>query len=233
LRKTLLLLFLILPALSVFAATEGSGEAVNIMHQLNRFIFQLAVIIFAARLGSAVFEKLGLPPVSGEIVIGIIIGPYLLGSIPFSIFPHGLFGVPPESLFPVSMELFTFVMVASILHLFVAGLETDVRLFLHFSSTGLLVGISGTILAFFAGAVTGMLLLNTPFFSPETIFLGIMSSVTSVGITTRILSDHRKLDSPVGITILESTVIDDMLGIILLTIALGFFHGPAAGVGPC
>jgi Kef-type K+ transport system membrane component KefB/mannitol/fructose-specific phosphotransferase system IIA component (Ntr-type) len=59
------------------------------------------------------------------------------------------------------------------------------------------------------------------FFSPACIFLGVMSTATSVGISARILSEKRKLDSPEGVTILAGAVIDDVLGIIMLALGLG------------
>ena len=56
---------------------------------------------------------------------------------------------------------------------------------------------------------------------PLTLFLGVLSIATSVGITARILSEQRKMDSPEGVTILAAAVIDDVLGIIILAIILG------------
>jgi fructose-specific phosphotransferase system IIA component len=66
-----------------------------------------------------------------------------------------------------------------------------------------------------------MLLLDLPFLHPETLFLGVISTATSVGITGRILTERRKMDTPEGVTILAAAVIDDVLGIVLLAVILG------------
>ncbi len=58
-------------------------------------------------------------------------------------------------------------------------------------------------------------------FAPVNLFIGIISTATSVGITARILSDRKKMDSPEGVTILAAAVFDDVLGIIFLAIVLG------------
>jgi Kef-type K+ transport system membrane component KefB len=69
--------------------------------------------------------------------------------------------------------------------------------------------------------LAGVLLLNASFMDPRCLFLGILCTATSVGITARILSDQKKMDSPEGVTILAAPVFDDVLGIIALAVVLG------------
>jgi len=183
-------------------------------------MFQVAAIVFFAKLTGMVFAKFKMPSVLGELVTGIIIGPYLLGSIPIPGFEHGLFPLF-EGAMPISPELYGMATLASIILLFLAGLETDIEMFLRYSLAGSIVGIGGIIASFFIGALTGMYFLELPLMSPAVLFLGVMSTATSVGITARILSEKRSLDSPEGVTILAGAVIDDILGIILLAIAIG------------
>ncbi|HQO91995.1 MAG TPA: cation:proton antiporter, partial [bacterium] len=184
-------------------------------------IFQMAILVTAAKIFGIIFVKLKLPSVLGELSAGIFLGPYLLGSIAIPGFPHGMFPLPVTELMPVSGELYGMATFASIILLFLTGLETDIEMFLRYSFAGSLVGIGGVFASFVIGAFTGMYFLGLPFMSPAILFLGVMSTATSVGITARILSEKRSLDSPEGVTTLAGAVIDDILGIILLAIAIG------------
>lgn len=200
-------------------ASVTSGEN-TMVGKMTLLVFQVAIIIFAAKFLGELFGKLKLPKVLGELCAGIIIGPYLLGSFPLPGFSNGLFPVVAGSM-PISTELYGMATFASIILLFLAGLETDIEMFLRYSLAGSIVGIGGIVASFLTGAFTGMYFLDLPFMSPAILFLGVMSTATSVGITARILSEKHSMDSPEGVTILAGAVIDDVLGIILLAIALG------------
>lgn len=198
----------------------------DLTHRMMMLVIQLGIILFAARLGGMMFEKLRLPRVLGELCAGIIIGPYLLGGIPIPGFEHGLF---PQfhGEFPVSPELYGICSVAAVVLLFMVGLETDIKLFIRYSLAGSLVGIGGVVTSFVLGDLAAVFLLgrffghDLEFFSPACLLLGVITTATSVGITARVLSGQRKLDSPEGVTILAGAVVDDVLGIILLAISLG------------
>ena len=197
----------------------GGGDQMT--EKMMVLIFQIAILVIAAKIFGIIFAKLKIPSVLGELFAGIIFGPYLLGSIAVPGFPHGFFPMDPTALMPVSGELYGMATFASIILLFLTGLETDIEMFLRYSFAGSLVGIGGVVASFMVGALTGMYFLGLPFMSPAIIFLGVMSTATSVGITARILSEKRALDSPEGVTTLAGAVIDDILGIILLAIAIG------------
>lgn len=219
----LLFLFIIIECSRLYAHETG-GET-GIANHMVLLVFQLAVILLAAKAGGTVFEKLKLPAVLGEIVAGIIIGPYLLGQIPLFGFEHGLF--PLHKGFPVSLELYSFTTVASIVLLFLVGLETDIETFLRFSISGSVIGIGGVIFSFILGDLAGMLFMkfvsgtNFGFTHPVPLFFGVISTATSVGITARILSEKKKMNSPEGVTIISGAVIDDIIGIIILAIVVG------------
>ncbi len=220
-RKVCFLFFLLLP-LVIFAS--GGGDRVEVVTTL---VFQLGVILFAARSGGILFEKAGFPSVLGELMMGIVIGPHLLGSFPIPGFEAGLFSAT-GSLFPVSGELYAFSTVASILLLFLAGLETDIEQFLRYAFAGSIVGISGIIFSFLFGTLTAHFMLGYAFMHPASLFMGVVSTATSVGITARILSERRSMDSPEGVTILSAAVIDDVLGIILLAVIVAISAVPHA-----
>ncbi|MBN2619259.1 MAG: cation:proton antiporter [Spirochaetales bacterium] len=192
----------------------------DITHKMTLLVIQLGVIIFFSKFLGKVFAKINLPSVLGELTSGIIIGPYFLGSINLPILHHGLFPLVPGNI-PVTIELWAISVIASILLLFHAGLETDLNLFMRYSLKGAVVGIAGVVFSFIGGVLTSMVFLHHSLLHPVTMFLGVLSIATSVGITARILSEQRKMDSPEGVTILAAAVIDDVLGIIILAIVLG------------
>ena len=181
---------------------------------------QLGILIFAVRFIGKLFKKIKVPTVLGELLIGVIIGPFALGGIALPGFPQGMFPLNSAEL-AVSTELYSFAQIASIILLFASGLETDLKLFLKYSVAGGVIGIGGVVFSFVFGDLVGVWLLHTNFMDVRCLFLGIMSTATSVGITARILSDKKKMDSPEGVTILASAVFDDVLGIILLAVILG------------
>ncbi len=223
----------LLLAAEAHAAVPGGGD---MTHRMMMLAIQLGIILVVARIGNMLFEKIKLPGVLGELAAGILIGPFLLGGISLPGFAHGIFPIFSES-FPVSPELYGLCSIASIVLLFMVGLETNIKLFLRYSGPGFLVGLGGVIFSFLAGDILGVLLLpklmpgSYSMLHPACIFLGIMSTATSVGITARTLSEKRKLDSPEGVTILAGAVIDDVLGIVMLAIGLGIIAATKDGQG--
>ncbi|MDR3130589.1 MAG: cation:proton antiporter [Treponema sp.] len=203
----------------------------NITELMSELVLQLGVIIFAVRFCGRLVKRIGIPPVLGELLAGVAIGPYALGGISLPGFPAGIFPPGEATGLAVSPELYAFATVASIILLFASGLETDIALFLRYSLAGGVIGIGGVIFSFAAGAIVGVVLLHVPFMDPKCLFLGVLSTATSVGITARILSDQKKMDSPEGVTILAAAVFDDVLGIIALAVVLGIVALLTGGEG--
>lgn len=149
-------------------------------------------------------------------------------------FPNGIF--PLEGEFPITTELYGIATIASIILLFMAGVETDLGLFLKYSVVGSFVGLGGILASFAFGMgvsylFSGLLLKNSfSLFSPQSLFLGVMSVATSVGITARLLSEKKKMETPEGVTILAGAVIDDVGGIIALAIVLGIVGSKAGKI---
>ena len=113
--------------------------------------------------------------------------------------------------------------------MFSSGLETDLKLFLKYSLSGGIIGFGGVAVSFLLGDIVTMVMLKTSFMDVRCLFLGIMSTATSVGITARILSDRKKMDSPEGVTILAAAVFDDVLGIVLLAVVMGIVSAVSGG----
>ena len=209
-------------------------------------VIQIGVIIFAAKLGGMGAQKLKLPSILGELAAGIVIGPWALGGIGFGsgMFAGGLFhggalralAAGGQAFDATSPALYGIATLASIILLFLSGLETNLKMFLKYSFVGSMVGVGGVVVSFIFGDVCAVWLLpkffaqfaalgQMPFAEAMTqaapLYMGIMSTATSVGITARILSEKKKMDSEEGTTIMAGAVIDDVLGLIVLAIGNG------------
>ena len=224
-------------------------------------VLQIGVIIFAAKLGGMLASLIRLPSILGELAAGILIGPWALGGIGFGdgLFADGLFhgaalreiasttGVAFDAASPALYGIAT---LASVILLFLSGLETNLKMFLKYSFVGSMVGVGGVLVSFLFGDLCAVYLLpeffenfaflkTLPLAEAMTreapLYMGIMSTATSVGITARILSEKKKMDSEEGTTIMAGAVIDDVLGLIVLAIGNGIIAANAAmangGVG--
>ena len=206
---------------AVVHTAEGSGQ--NITHMMMLLVIQLAIIIIVAKVGGYLATRfLKMPSVLGELISGMIIGPYALGAK--IILPD--FGplFTEHAGFAASAELYGIATLASIILLFLAGLETDLAAFLRYSVVGSVVGLGGLLSAFFIGDLAAVLWPGNGihnFMDPAALFLGVISVATSVGITARILAEKRKMASPEGVTILAGAVFDDVFGIVALAIVMG------------
>jgi len=187
-----------------------------------RLVLQLAVILFVAKLAGEVCERyLHIPPVLGELAGGVAIGPYALGGVALGglgpLFPS----IGPEATIPVSSELYALSQVAVVILLFVVGLETDLGHFFRYIGPAVVVAAGGVILPFFLGAYATQLfgLTQSPT-EPEALFVGATMTATSVGITARVLREKGKLGTAEGVTVLAAAVVDDVLGILVLTVVV-------------
>jgi Kef-type K+ transport system membrane component KefB len=192
---------------------------------ITKLVFQLSVIIFAAKVAGELCERyLKQPGVLGELAIGMAIGPYALGgliSLPLiGVLFSGAHGAGASNI-PVSTELYAIAQIAAVILLFMAGLETDLNQFIRYGGSAAAVAVGGVIFPFVLGAWGTVLFgLAESFKDPEALFMGAIMTATSVGITARVLRDIGKLDTPEGVTILGGAVVDDVLGILILAIVV-------------
>ncbi len=207
---------------------------------LTKLILQLSVILFAAKFAGEICERfIKIPPVIGELISGLILGilflngkeilgPLFLGdkSIPgFGL----LFGSIETDKghqnaigIPVSGTLWAIGQIGAIVLLFMAGLETNLRQFVKFAGPASLVAIGGVLLPFVLGLTSTVLFgFADSFTDPKALFIGAVMTATSVGITVRVLGDIKQLDTPEGVTIIGAAVLDDVLGMLILTIVVG------------
>ena len=212
------------------ASDVQSGDSQQLTHLLVMVVFQLAVIIAAAKLAGEFFERvLKQPAVLGELAAGLIIGPYALGGMSFGsfvLFPEGHAALP--GVIPVDETVYALSTVGSLLLLFLAGLETDFKQFFRYALQGSLVGVGGMLGAFVTGDLLYAWWYGVGFMHPVALFMGTISVATSVGITARILSERQKLDTPEGVTIIAGAVVDDVLGLLVLAIVVAMSAGTGA-----
>ncbi len=229
-KRPLFTLMAVVAAPGLLCASNPE-QAQDMGHLMTLLVLQLAVIVVAVRLFGLIFSRyLKQSRVLGELVAGMVIGPFALGRIHLPFLGHSLFP-KTEAVLPVSPELYGLAVIASIVLLFSAGLETDLPTFLRYSVMGTVVGIGGVVLSFCLGDLAAVAFLPgvDSFLSPTALFLGTLSTATSVGITARILSEKRKMSSPEGVTILAGAVLDDVLGIVLLAVVVGISKLGASG----
>ena len=198
---------------------------------IARLVLQLGVILVAAKaFGEACERWLRQPAVLGELAAGMLLGPFALGALQLpgigALFPR------PEAAgagaIPVSLELFAIAQIGAVVLLFLAGLETDLGMFLRYAWPATVVATGGAVASFAVGiGVTLLWGLDDSWMGAEALFIGTIFVATSVGITARVLSDIKKLDTPEGVTILGAAVVDDVIGIIVLTVVIALTRAGA------
>jgi Kef-type K+ transport system membrane component KefB len=194
-----------------------------------RLVLQLAVILIAAKLSGEICERfLKIPPVLGELGAGILIGPFALGGVdipglgPLFEDLHSAASGTEGFTLPISESLWSIAQIGAIILLFTAGLETNLRQFVRYAGPASIVAVGGSVVPFILGAaVTVAFGYADGFSDPKALFVGAIFTATSIGISVRVLGDLRRLDTAEGVTILAAAVLDDVLGILILTVVLG------------
>lgn len=169
---------------------------------VHQFFLHLMVMLLTAKLFAELFARLGSPPVVGELLAGVILGPSLLGWI------------APSAVIKLLAEI------GIILLLFEVGLETDVRQLAKTGGQALLVAVSGFVWPFLLGLAVSRLLFARNLL--ESLFIGGTLTATSIGITVRVLTDLNRQHSREARVVLGAAVIDDILGVVLLAVLYEF-----------
>ncbi len=168
----------------------------------------LAIIIVFAKIFGILTRKCKAPQVVGEIIAGLLIGPSVLGLV-------------NQTDFLVQMAE-----IGVVLLMFSAGLETNLKELLKTGPVAFLIACCGVMVPLIGGALLYMGFYGmSPWGSDqfyEAVFIGVIMTATSVSITVQSLKEMGKLKGKVGTTILSAAIIDDVLGIIVLTFVIGF-----------
>ena len=168
----------------------------------------LAIIIVFAKVFGILARKCKAPMVVGEIIAGLIIGPCLLG------------WVQPTDFILQMAEI------GVILLMFSAGLETNLKEMIKTGPKALLIACAGVFVPLVGGTllymcIYGFTAVGTPEFF-KAVFIGTIMTATSVGITVEALREMGYLKGKIGTTILNAAIIDDIIGMIVLTVVIGF-----------
>lgn len=168
----------------------------------------LAIILIFAKLFGIIARKCKAPQVVGEILAGLLIGPSVLGLV-------------NQSDFLVQMAE-----IGVVLLMFSAGLETNLKDLIKTGPIACLIACSGVFVPLVGGSLLYMAFYGTaPWGSDEfytAVFIGVIMTATSVSITVQTLKELGKLKGKVGTTILSAAIIDDIIGIVVLTFVIGF-----------
>jgi len=182
--------------------------AANVDHAV--ILLHLFIMLAAAKLLAEVFERIKQPAVVGEILAGVLIGPSLLG------------WVAPGEIITILAEI------GVIFLLFTVGLETPPQAILKVGKRAMIVGTLGVILPFVAGYFIALFWGGS---FAESMFIGAALVATSVGITARVLGALGLLDTATARIILGAAVIDDILGLIILSLVASVSKGEVSYIG--
>ena len=199
---------------------------------LSGVLLSLVVIYLASKLGGEAAKKFNFPPVLGELVAGVIVGVSALHLIVFSegglsASDSGIMAVLQAinhvspaaltSIFESQSEVISVLAeLGVIILLFEIGLESDLRQLKEVGVQAVVVACVGVAVPFAAGTVGLMMLFHTA--AIPAIFAGAALTATSIGITSKVLSELGQLKSKEGQIIVGAAVIDDVLGIIVLAV---------------
>lgn len=168
----------------------------------------LAIIIVAAKLCGLAASKLKAPQVVGEIIAGLLIGPSVLGLVEQTEF------------------LSQMAEIGVVLLMFFAGLETNLKDLMKTGPKAFLIACAGVLVPLIGGFLLyscfyGFSSVGTDEFYTA-VFIGVIMTATSVSITVATLQELGHLKDTVGTTIMSAAIIDDVIGIIVLTFVIGF-----------
>lgn len=169
-------------------------------------IIGVGILLFSAKLMAELFLRLKLPIVLGELLAGIIVGPFALG---------GLFVVDGRQVLNINDEIKILGEIGAIVILFMAGLEMTPKEFLRGGKNSFIVGTLGVVVPFFAGYLVFDLF---GFDALQSMLIATALTATSIAISIQVLSEFGKLKSKEARLIIGAAVVDDILAIAVLSV---------------
>ncbi|MEO8431421.1 MAG: cation:proton antiporter [Acidobacteriota bacterium] len=176
----------------------------------DTFLLAFAAALLGAKLAGEIVERLGQPAVLGELLAGVVLGPSVLGWV------------------PLSEGILLLAEIGVILLLFEVGIETDAGELLRVGGPALAVALAGMVLPFAGGFLVARA-LGEP--ARAAVFVGAALTATSIGITARVLSELRALETREGRIILGAAVVDDVLGLVVLAVVSQMGDGTSLDAG--
>lgn len=173
-----------------------------------KILLDLAIIVITSKFFGLIARKLKAPQVVGQIIAGLLIGPSVLGIVDLTDFISQMAEI------------------GVILLMFSAGLETNIKDLMKTGLKAFLIACAGVFIPLIGGTLLymgfyGAAAVGTDKFY-SALFIGVIMTATSVSITVQSLRELGKLKGEVGTTIMSAAIIDDVIGIIVLTFVIGF-----------
>ncbi|WP_414549062.1 cation:proton antiporter [Anabaena sp. CCY 0017] len=235
-----------LDAINVYCPLLASTtETADSSMVIGAVLLSLVVIYLSSKLGGELSNRIGLPPVLGELLGGVVVGISVLHLL---VFPEGgtdssnslimtflqiTAGLTPEAtpaVFEAQSEVISVLAeLGVIILLFEIGLESNLKDLISVGAQAAIVAVVGVVVPFTAGTVGLMALFGVT--AVPAIFAGAALTATSIGITSKVLSELGKLTSKEGQIILGAAVMDDVLGIIVLAVVASLAKDGAVDVG--
>lgn len=168
----------------------------------------ILIIVGSARLGGELMERLGLPGLLGELLVGVLLG-FLLLTVPGKTME--ILKIQEDPFFRGLLDVAIFFL------MFMAGLEVRLRDVVQASRIGIPVAIGGVVFPLLLGIWVGWIFIPPSQYKfAQCLFLGVALAITAIPVSVRALMDLGHLRSRVGTTIINAAVIDDIIGIVLL-----------------
>jgi Kef-type K+ transport system membrane component KefB len=174
----------------------------------EQLFVSIIIILVAARILGEVFQRIGLPPLVGELLAGLIIGPSIFGLV-----------LPSSDLHVLSNLAVFFLM-------FLAGLEMDPREIRRAGGSAIVISIVAFLIPLLSGTGTSLLFGLT---TVQSLFMGLLLSITAVPVSAIVLMQFGILNSRLGNTVITAAVVNDIMSLIVLSIILQLAAGGGTG----
>ena len=175
-------------------------------------IIAVGILLAAAKLMGELFSRIKLPDVLGELLAGMIIGPFALGA--FLLHPD-----TGESILQIGPEIRTLGEIGAIVILFMAGLEMTPKEFLRGGKASFTVGTLGVVVPFFAGL---LVFQAFGYDALQAMMIATALTATSIAISIQVLKEFNKIKTPEARLIIAAAVVDDILAIAVLSVVTSF-----------
>jgi Kef-type K+ transport system membrane component KefB len=206
---------------------EGAASVVGKPDALIQVLVTLTAVLITGRLLSLLFRYVGQPPVIGEVVGGILLGPSLLGQV----WPEAAAFVLPPSVAPY---LAVIAQLGIILYMFRVGLELNAGVLRERAQTTIAISHASIVVPFLLGAALALLLYprlssSDVSFTSFALFVGVAMSITAFPVLARILTDRRMQKTRLGIVALGCAATDDVTAWCLLAFVVGVAQAKVGG----
>ncbi|GAA97261.1 uncharacterized protein L969DRAFT_44257 [Mixia osmundae IAM 14324] len=210
------------PSTSILASPHFDPTAVNSADPFILFVIQASFIIILSRILNIGLHKIRQPRVVADVIAGILLGPSVFGRI-----PHFTAHIFP----PLSLPYLNLVAnIGLVLFLFLVGLEVDFKLLKRNAKSSLAISGVGMILPFGLGAAVSVGIYDrfinqsAVSFGHFLLFVGVAMAITAFPVLARILTELKLMNTDVGLTVLAAGVGNDVVGWILLALAVALVN---------